>query len=72
MQFMKQIFIFLAFVLIVGFLTFHDKKKDYAEIGKTNFTSYVERVDGCKKVGICDKIEGYIRMIGGRYALINT
>ena len=56
MRFMKQIFIFLAFVLIVGFLTFHDKKKDYAEIGKTNFTSYVERVDGCKKVGICDSM----------------
>lgn len=54
MRFMKQIFIFLVLVLIVGFLTFHDNKKDYAEIGKTNFTSYVERVDGYNKVGICD------------------
>lgn len=50
-KFMLSILLLIA---IVGYLSIHDRKKDFAPIGNTGLVSFVERIDGRNLTGISD------------------
>lgn len=50
----KFILSVLLLIVIFGYLTIHDRKKDFAPIGETGWVSFAERIDGHNLLGICD------------------
>lgn len=51
----------LLLIVIFGYLSIHDRKKDFTPIGDTGFISFVEKIDGVNLMGICDSNNNVLR-----------
>lgn len=50
----KFILSVLLLIVIAGYLVVHDRRQDFAPISGSCLMSFAERIDGDKKIGICD------------------
>lgn len=65
----KFILSVLLLIVIAGYLVVHDRRQDFAPISGSCLMSFAERIDGDKKIGICDS--NYVVLREAKYSYVD-